>query len=111
MKFIPSLELSRMLYEEEISPLFAREYPDMKYAAASFGMCSECLGLDDEVSTDHMWGPRVTLFLSQEHHDRRAKGLMAAIRSALPRSFKGLKMTWKKLRAYFIREVSWRGTL
>ena len=96
MKFIPSLELSRMLYEEEISPLIAREYPDMKYAAASFGMCSECLGLDDEVSTDHMWGPRVTLFLSQEDHDRRAKELMAAIRASLPRSFKGLKITWKK---------------
>jgi len=98
MKFIPSLELSRMLYEEEIAPLIADRYPAMKYAAASFGMCSECLGLDDEVSMDHMWGPRVTLFLSQEDHDRHSKELMSAIRASLPRSFKGLKMTWKKPR-------------
>ena len=41
MKFIPSQDLSRMLYEEEIAPLIAREYPDVKYAAASYGMCSE----------------------------------------------------------------------
>ena len=62
MKFIPSLELSRALYEEKIVPLMDRDFPDLFYAAATFGMCSECLGLDDVVSTDHMWGPRLTLF-------------------------------------------------
>lgn len=96
MEFIPSLELSQMLYEEEIVPLVGKNYPDLRYAAATFGMCSETLGLDDEVSMDHMWGPRLTLFLSQEDHDRYAKDLMATIRESLPTTFKGLPMTWKK---------------
>ena len=95
MKFIPSLELSRMLYEEEIAPLIADRNPEMKYAAATYGMCSECLGLDDEVSMDHMWGPRLTIFLSREDHDRYAEDLMTALRQSLPTRFKGLPMTWK----------------
>jgi hypothetical protein len=95
MKFIPSQELSRMLYEEEVAPLIHDIYPNLEYAAASYGMCSECLGLDDEVSMDHMWGPRITLVLSEEDHDRVADRMMAAIRKFMPRTFKGLPMTWK----------------
>jgi hypothetical protein len=44
MKFVPSLELSRMLYEEEIEPIMEERFPDVAYAAATFGMCSEILG-------------------------------------------------------------------
>jgi hypothetical protein len=58
VNFIPSLELSRMLYEEQIAPTMAERFPDLRYAAATMGMCSEVLGLDDEVSMDHEWGPR-----------------------------------------------------
>ncbi len=44
MKFVPSLVLSRMLYEEEIKPRMAKRFPDLQHAAATFGMCSENLG-------------------------------------------------------------------
>jgi len=96
MKFIPCQDLSRALFHERIEPLIAETYPEMKYAAATFGMCSESLGLDDEVSMDHMWGPRVTLILSRKDHDRHAKDLMAKIREAMPTEFKGLPVTWPK---------------
>ena len=58
MKFIPSLELSQQLFEDEISSIIAKEFSKCKYAAATFGMCSEVLGLDDEVSMDHENGAK-----------------------------------------------------
>jgi hypothetical protein len=94
MGFIPSLELSRMLYEEEIAPIIADRFPGVQHAVAFCGMCSECLGLDDEVSMDHMWGPRVAIFLSPADHHRHAQTLMGTLRAALPMTFKGFAMSW-----------------
>jgi hypothetical protein len=96
MTFIPSLELSRMLYEEQIAPLMEREFPDLPYAAATLGMCSEVLGLDDEVSMDHEWGPRLTIYLSDEDHARQAEAIQSAFQEALPEQFRGLDMMWRK---------------
>jgi hypothetical protein len=95
MPFIPGLQLARMLYEDEIAPALARRFPALPYAAATLGMCSEVLGLDDEVSMDHEWGPRVTIFLSDADHARYAEEVMAALREALPATFKGLNMAWR----------------
>ena len=96
MTFIPSLELSRMLYEEEIEPLLAKHFPDLRYAAATLGMCSEILGLDDKVSMDHEWGPRVTIFLSEQDHERSAAAIKPVLPQVLPNRFKGLDMMWRK---------------
>jgi hypothetical protein len=96
MNFIPSLELSRMLYEEEIAPLMEERFPDVRYAAATLGMCSEILGLDDEVSMDHEWGPRVKLFLSKRDRDACSSDVMSALRAALPMRFKGFDMMWRR---------------
>jgi hypothetical protein len=96
MKFIPSLELSRMLYEEEIEPILEKRFPDLRYAAATLGMCSEILGLDDEVSMDHEWGPRVRLFLSEKDHARYATEMMPLFQELLPNKFKGFDMMWRK---------------
>jgi hypothetical protein len=43
---------------------------------------------------DHMWGPRVTIFLSPEDQERYSKELAATFRAALPTTFKGFTMTW-----------------
>lgn len=96
MKFIPSLELSRMLYEEHIQPIMQTKFPDLKYAAATSGMCSENFGLDDEVSMDHEWGPRVSIYLPEHDQERYAKDLMTAFHEALPPKFKGFDMMWRK---------------
>ncbi len=96
MQFRPSLELSKMLYEEKIQPIMDLGFPDVRYAAASLGMCSEVLGLDDEVSMDHMWGPRVTLFLSRQDQAHYGEELKEAFRQEFPKTFKGLKATWHK---------------
>ena len=96
MIFIPSLELSRMLFEEEISSVIEKEFPELKYAAATMGMCSEVLGLDDEVSMDHEWGPRVNIFLQEQDKLRYAEDLNHAFRKVLPTEYRGIKMMWRK---------------
>ncbi len=53
------LDLSRRFYEQAVRPLVS----DVPHAAALLGEGSEVLGFDDEVSTDHDFGPRVQLFV------------------------------------------------
>jgi hypothetical protein len=96
VSFTPSLDLSRMLFEEQIQPILAEKFPHVPYAAATSGMCSEILGLDDEISMDHEWGPRVTLFLSEESQVRHSAEMMAALKELLPLKFKGLDMMWRQ---------------
>lgn len=57
------LELSRRFYFEAVLPILERRFPGLDHAAALLGSGSEVLGFDDEISTDHHWGPRVQLFL------------------------------------------------
>ncbi len=95
-EFQPSLVLSKLLYEEEIRPMMDLGFPDVPYAAATLGMCSEALGLDDEVSMDHMWGPRVTLFLSREDQTRYGKELVERFKQHFPKVFKGMKADMKE---------------
>ncbi|WP_462186703.1 MULTISPECIES: hypothetical protein [unclassified Frankia] len=52
-------DLSRRFYEQAVRPLAA----GVPHAAALLGEGSEVLGFDDEVSTDHDFGPRVQLFV------------------------------------------------
>jgi hypothetical protein len=81
------LELSRRFYEEAVRPVLERRFPRLEHAAALVGEGSEVLGLDDEASKDHHWGPRVQLFV-------RDGGITQAVATALahelPTSFQGL---------------------
>jgi hypothetical protein len=52
-------DLSRRFYEQAVRPLVS----GVSHAAALLGDGSEVLGFDDEVSTDHDFGPRVQLFV------------------------------------------------
>jgi hypothetical protein len=60
---VRGLELSRRFYFEAVLPILERRFPQLEHAAALLGSGSEVLGFDDEMSTDHHWGPRVQLFL------------------------------------------------
>ncbi len=57
------LELSRRFYDEAVRPILERRFPRLEHAGALIGPGSEVLGYDDDVSTDHHWGPRVQLFV------------------------------------------------
>lgn len=61
-EFVPGIELSRVLYTEHVRRLLG----GIPHAAALLGEGSEVLGFDTERSTDHAWGPRVQLFVSED---------------------------------------------
>ncbi|MEX5631870.1 hypothetical protein [Parafrankia sp. FMc2] len=62
-------ELSRRFYEQSIRQLVW----GVPHAAALLGKGSEVLGLDDEISTDHDFGPRVQLFVERGSETARSK--------------------------------------
>jgi hypothetical protein len=74
------LDLARRFYFDAVLPVLERRFPGLPHAAGLLGSGSEVLGFDDEISTDHHWGPRVQLFLRDlgpkaEIHDALANEL------------------------------------
>lgn len=68
---IRGLELSRKYYEEYGRPMLHEKYPEYvsRIAAGLVGEGSECLGYDDEFSSDHDYGPGFCLWLTREDHE------------------------------------------
>lgn len=58
---VPGVELCRAFYAEVVAPILG----DTPHAAALLGDGSEVLAYDDEISTDHGFGPRVQIFLDE----------------------------------------------
>lgn len=87
--FVPGLRLGELFYREAVAPILAREFPGVRHGAARLGTGSEVLGFDDARSTDHEWGPRLTLFLPASAVDRHAAAIRERLSRALPRSFRG----------------------
>ena len=85
-QFTNGLALSRRFFLEEVGRVVKRVAPELNYAAGLIGSGSEVLGFDDEMSSDHHWGPRVMLFLKELNH---ANEIHAALRQQLPREFLG----------------------
>ncbi|HKN00064.1 MAG TPA: DUF4037 domain-containing protein [Candidatus Binataceae bacterium] len=88
-QFIPGLELNRMFYREAVAPILASAFPDLRYSAALIGRGSDVLGYDSERSTDHGWGPRLRLFLSEGDQQSLAASLDKTLAARLPAAFRG----------------------
>ncbi len=81
----PGMELSAAFFQDHVAPLADERLGRDRYAAALLGGGSEVLGLDTEMSADHDWGPRVTLFVEDE-----ARAEAEQIAGELPGSFRGV---------------------
>ena len=71
------LELARRYYAEVVLPAFTEKAPG-EVASMAFGLVgpgSECYGLDDEISRDHDWGPRVCVWVPEELYRQRGTEL------------------------------------
>jgi hypothetical protein len=84
--FTPGLELSRRLHDEVVRPAVGSRLPGLAYGAGLLGRGSEVLGLDDAMSTDHDWSPRVLLFVGEEDD---GPAVERVLREELPASFHG----------------------
>ncbi len=86
------LDLSQSFFEEKGFPLLMKNIPDL-IPSMAFGMVgegSECLGLDDEISRDHDYGPRFFIWIPgniMDENNNRIKNVL----ELLPSSYKGFK--------------------
>lgn len=83
------LELSRLFYREVVRPWLDETFPHLRHDAGMFGYGSELLGLDDDMSRDHNWGPRVQLVVSGADFASHAEDIVNGFDAAKPASFLG----------------------
>ncbi|MFC1586691.1 DUF4037 domain-containing protein [Planctomycetota bacterium] len=65
VRFLKGKDLCEQFYLEAVKPVMEKFFPDTCYSAALLGLGSDVLGYDTDMSMDHDWGPRVTLFLDE----------------------------------------------
>ena len=87
--FIQGLRLGGLFFLEAVKPVLDAGFPDLQFSAALIGTGSEILGFDDEISTDHHWGPRVMLFLTDEDCKHYGEAIDKAMRNELPLKCRG----------------------
>lgn len=68
-KFIPGLELSERLFFSAVKPMMKDKFPKIAYAAARLDYGSDVLGFDTPMSMDHGWGPKLSLYISEENYE------------------------------------------
>ncbi|MCW3986882.1 MAG: DUF4037 domain-containing protein [Candidatus Bathyarchaeota archaeon] len=95
-QFIPGLKLSELFYIEVVKPILESEFPNLKYSAGLIDSGSEVLGYDTLQSTDHNWGPRMLLFLSENDYMRNKDKLWTVLSKSLPYNFKGYPTNFGK---------------
>ena len=87
--FIPGLKLGEGFYHQAVGPIIERDFPGLKHTAALIGSGSEILGFDTTMSSDHHWGPRAMLFLSEHDFRRYRDALHDAFAQQLPYTYRG----------------------
>ncbi len=93
-QFIPGLDLAGHFYLEAVKPILDERFPHLKYSAALIGSGSEVLGFDNKMSSDHHWGPRLMIFLSENDIAENADAIKNTLRDKLPRTFHGYPTSW-----------------
>jgi hypothetical protein len=92
--YIPGLQLAHEFYAEVVRPLLDEQFPALRYAAALLGPGSEVPGFDSERSTDHDWGPRLQVLLSNDDAARHGTAITAMLAGRLPASFRGYRVAF-----------------
>lgn len=94
-RFVQCLDLCKLFYHEIVQPVMDSGFPGLPYAAAVIGGGSEVLGFDDVISSDHDWGPHVTLFLNEDDYIQSGSVVHNALSDGLPPTFQGYLVNMK----------------
>jgi hypothetical protein len=99
-EFVPGAELARGFYEDEVSPLLT----GVAHSATLLGWGSDVLGFDDQRSTDHGWGPRLTVFVGADE----PKSIEDELEQRLPPEYRGwpVRFGWDSVPASHHVEVT-----
>ena len=91
---IGALELGRAFFLEVVRPAMERICPEVlaRAACGRFGWGSECLGMDDAISRDHHWGPRIDILLPEEVFRLEGERILRDVGAALPGRFRGFHL-------------------
>lgn len=108
--FIPGLRLCELFYKEAVKPILATAFPSLCHSAALIGAGSDVLGYDTARSTDHDWGPRLFLFVSEEDYENSARRIHDVLRERLPSLFHGYSVHFGAPDAQGIRVAAMRET-
>jgi len=93
-EFIKGLDLCEAFFNEYMLPFLEQNYPNLKFSAGVMTACSQILGYDDIVSTDHGYGAGSMLFLNNDEFDMRDE-LADVFEKNLPSEYKGFgTSTW-----------------
>ncbi|MBO4903920.1 MAG: DUF4125 family protein [Lachnospiraceae bacterium] len=86
------LELSRMFYEEFGRQMIHEKFPEYedRIAAGLVGEGSECFGFDDEISTDHDFGPGFCIWLTKKDYKKIGKKMQKEY-DKLPKEYRGFR--------------------
>ena len=87
--FIPGLDLAEAFYWEAVRPIIVNHFPDLPHSAALIGFGSDVIGQDTPMSRDHMWGPRMQVFIPSSQFDTVRPLLHEALSQELPTLFRG----------------------
>ncbi len=87
------LTLCEEFFFEIAEPILKKNYPNLIYSAGLIGYGSDVLGFDDETSTDHMWGPRFYLFLTEKDILLK-ENIMNTFSNEFPYTFKGYSVNF-----------------
>lgn len=91
--FIKGLDLCRGFFFDIAKPVLDNAFPALRYSAGLIGYGSDVLGYDDEVSRDHMWGPRFYLFIRpQDMADKQL--IFNTLCEALPYQYQGYSVNF-----------------
>jgi hypothetical protein len=84
------LEISREYIQEVILPGLRVEIGDEidRLAVAVIGTGSDVQGWDDEISRDHHWGPRATIFFRREDEDTLGPQIKSFLHHNLPGTYR-----------------------
>jgi len=86
------LELAKKYYLEYGAPMIKENFPEFEgvIAVGLVGSGSECLGYDDDISTDHDFEPGFCMFIPDEDIiDSKTEFLLERAYAKLPREFMG----------------------